>query len=526
MSVSIIDLFAGPGGLGEGFSSEIDGEHPFKIALSVEMDPHAHKTLSLRAFYRHFVRNGKAAPLEYYQYVSGSGGITRETLFNKFPDAAMESQAEALCAELGSEKPNQSESFFDQKIHQALDGEKNWLLIGGPPCQAYSLVGRARTLGRLIKDNGDQAGREEFNNDPRHKLYRQYLRILAVHSPAVFVMENVKGILSSKLDGKLIFPEILSDLKDPSKAADHYGWKVDAKHKYKIVSFVTGTEPTELSAFLIRSEEYGIPQCRHRVILLGIRDDIWKKLGGKIGKLSPAEKQMHLCDVIKNIPKLRSGLSKEEDTLKSWRDAIDRFSKNVKVPKDLKLLIEQARAFRADAHFSRSYSGKYIEPSTMQDWYVDKNLTTCLNHQTRAHIVSDLHRYLFAAIYTEKNGNAPRLCDFPDALLPKHSNVIREGNKSKQKFTDRFKVQKWNAPSSTVTSHISKDGHYFIHPDPVQCRSLTVREAARLQTFPDNYFFEGNRTQQYHQVGNAVPPYLAKQLAEIVLGIFRRIGCP
>ena len=134
----------------------------------------------------------------------------------------------------------------------------------------------------------------------------------------------------------------------------------------------------------------------------------------------------------------------------------------------------------------------------------------------------------FVAIMGELKKHSPQLKDFPDDLLPKHNNVIKKADKdvekasSEQKFADRFKVQVWDIPSSTITSHISKDGHYFIHPDPLQCRSLTVREAARLQTFPDNYFFEGNRTQQYHQVGNAVPPFLAHQLSCIVFDVFEK----
>ena len=137
-----------------------------------------------------------------------------------------------------------------------------------------------------------------------------------------------------------------------------------------------------------------------------------------------------------------------------------------------------------------------------------RNLDGILQHETRTHLKEDLARYLFSSVYLQQNNDFPKLKDYPDWLMPNHKNA--KGGK----FADRFRTQRPDQPATTVTSHISKDGHYFIHYDPSQCRSLTVREAARIQTFPDNYYFCGPRTQQYHQVGNAVPPYLARQIAE------------
>jgi DNA (cytosine-5)-methyltransferase 1 len=142
------------------------------------------------------------------------------------------------------------------------------------------------------------------------------------------------------------------------------------------------------------------------------------------------------------------------------------------------------------------------------------------NHSSRAHITKDIYRYFYAACFARIEEVSPKLADFPTDLLPNHANVpdaIVDSNM----FLDRFRVQPWGKPSTTVTSHISKDGHYYIHPDPSQARSLTVREAARLQSFPDNYFFTGPRTAQYTQVGNAVPPLLARAIAQSVFNIFR-----
>jgi len=139
-----------------------------------------------------------------------------------------------------------------------------------------------------------------------------------------------------------------------------------------------------------------------------------------------------------------------------------------------------------------------------------------IQHQSRQHMESDIARYLFSSVFAQVFGYSARLQQFPDALLPNHLNVQNSGMGGEIPFPDRFSVQCAKGPSSTIVSHIAKDGHYYIHFDPSQCRSLTVREAARLQTFPDDYFFEGNKTQQYHQVGNAVPPLLAHMLAEVV----------
>jgi DNA (cytosine-5)-methyltransferase 1 len=161
--------------------------------------------------------------------------------------------------------------------------------------------------------------------------------------------------------------------------------------------------------------------------------------------------------------------------------------------------------------------------SRLASFYRDRPLSLLANHESKAHMPADIVRYLFVSAYGHEMGSSPNLSDFPLALLPDHKNVDREspGNSI---FKDRFRVQLADRQSMTVTSHIAKDGHAFIHPDPVQCRSLTVREAARLQTFPDSYVFLGSRTSQYTQVGNAVPPFLALQIADIVGEILTAAG--
>jgi DNA (cytosine-5)-methyltransferase 1 len=521
-AIPVIDLFAGPGGLSHGFSSYRSDDVSFEVRLSIEKDEIAYRTLLLRAFVRQF----KRAPAEYYQYIR-SEGPSRESLAEMFPKEWAAAESEAKQWTLGEEP------FINvsRAILSALDGAPEWLLIGGPPCQAYSLAGRSRM--RNFSD---------FSKDERHTLYREYLRIVAVHQPPFFVMENVKGILSSKHGargtGSSIFEQILSDLRDPGSAVSTDPELADllpkAHHRYTIHSFSERAlfpEALHPNQFIIRSEDWGVPQRRHRVILFGIRDDV-TSVPPTLPDLFHKEPRISIDQVIDGLPTLRSGLSKADDSQTRWAAAIKRTASRktlagfgiAPVRKELAALAKRLPKRRTTG---LPYSPGDYRPIKLSRWLWDKDLRGVIQHQSRAHMAPDLMRYFFSACFALIEKRAPTLADFPKALLPAHANLTLNGPETAegdtdQHFGDRFRVQVRGEPATTITSHISKDGHYYIHYDPLQCRSLTVREAARLQTFPDSYFFEGNRTQQYHQVGNAVPPLLALKLANVVAVTARR----
>lgn len=512
-TIPVIDLFAGPGGLGEGFASLFDhrGRRVFRIALSVEMDKTAHRTLRLRSFFRSF--DPDEVPADYFRYLRGDPALpAQEALFERHPRAGDAAKDESWQATLGETAP----AYVSRRVSEALASRptsRPWIMIGGPPCQAYSLVGRSRMIGEV--------GHRVFYEDKRHTLYQEYLRLIKGHAPAVFIMENVKGLLSSRLNDTLIFEQILKDLRRPKPGLD-YRLTALSSTEDGLFSGCGNTDQADPEAFLLRAENHGVPQARHRLIIVGVRSD-YAASGANMPNAIPKSVPRTCRQAIEDLPPLRSSISRATDSESEWLDLLrsslhQRWFDQLASAGQHDVTERISRAVGC-LRIPRSRTGaRFIpwegKPKLAPEWFIDKRLGGVCNHESRSHIASDLWRYLFVSAFGATRGASPKIKDFPRALLPDHAN-IDEAVQSRM-FNDRFRVQIWDRPSTTVTSHISKDGHYFIHPDPTQVRSLTVREAARLQTFPDNYFFEGPRTEQYHQVGNAVPPLLARSVAESV----------
>lgn len=508
--IKVIDLFAGPGGLGEGFARySPDGStenRPFEVVFSAEKDLTAVRTLRLRKFYRLCEERGQV-PESYFRYVRGEQENPWDV---RTKDLWKRANAEARPTALGTDE---GDRILKKALRERISTGDDWILIGGPPCQAYSLVGRARNRGIEGYD---------AKSDERHFLYEHYLRVLAKRQPAAFVMENVKGLLSSRVGSEQIFPRILQDLTEPAR---HLGRKRGPKYTIhalaRPMSFGAGQEFSEIDprAFIVRAEEYGIPQARHRVILLGIRENLGV---AEPSFLKPLLQTLPARYALQSLPPLRSGFTRETIDTAEWRARLlSMLSRSRRSGLDADLADRMEDRFESSPRRQKhlDQGGRFVPRSTHpvgrsraeQDFLSrisNDRIGGVLNHEARAHMPEDLLRYLFVTTYGTSHGKSPKAADFPDALAPAHKNW------TSGKFADRFRVQLHDRPSTTVTSHISKDGHYFIHPDAWQCRSLTVREAARLQTFPDDYFFEGPRTAQFVQVGNAVPPSLAHRVAE------------
>lgn len=409
-----IDLFAGAGGFSEGFKRA-----GFEPVAHIEVDPAACFTLKTRLAYYYLTEKGKTDI--YIKYLKGE--ISRDQLYAFIPPHILES---VINLPIGDE--NNHRIF---KIIDKLNGKRHIdILVGGPPCQAYSLVGRAR----------DENGMQE---DPRNYLYIQYGRFLRKYSPGYFVFENVIGLLSAE-KGKYF--------RNIQKYFRRIGYIV---------------EP-----FIVNANEFGVPQNRKRVIILG-----WQKdLNPSIGELtSNVNHTSEVRSIFKDLPEIEAGGGK--DKYLSYAAGINNYLHFAKIRNGIDVLTQ---------HVARPHTeqDKEIYRITVQKWKSDR---TRLDYN-----------------------------DLPERLKT-HNN--------RESFLDRFKVVADDLPfSQTVVAHIAKDGHYYIHPDIDQNRSISVREAARLQSFPDDYYFEGTkegriRTPAFKQIGNAVPPLMAQAIAKRIMDL-------
>jgi DNA (cytosine-5)-methyltransferase 1 len=307
--------------------------------------------------------------------------------------------------------------------------------------------------------------------------------------------------------GGRIIDRLLSDLRHPGSAVRGEDASQNGGLEYKIYPladysptrglFDKGSE-SDPADYIVKSEEHRIPQARHRLILRGIRSDI----AVRPRRLRVYHDKVPMWAAISDLPRLRSKLSNGHDSGTNWVDTIRLMADNDALldpaidDRVHKVIFTQFNRLLANLSPGDAFLECDRQPVFQREWFSDTRLQGVCNHVTRCHMDTDLWRYFFLACYAAVHKKSPKLPHFPVSLLPKHDNLLQV-KPAEIIFKDRFRVQVRSQPAKTVTSHIGKDGHYFIHPDPSQCRSLTVRDDARLQTFPDNYLFAGPITRKY-----------------------------
>lgn len=398
--MNFIDLFSGAGGLSEGFIRA-----GFNPIAHVEIDPSACKTLETRLVYHKLKTENKLD--SYYDYLLEK--ISREKFIAKFSDEEISDSV--INTSIGG---SNNKGIFNQ-INRLANNREIDLVVGGPPCQAYSLIGRAR----------DKNG---MKDDSRNYLYKEYAKFLKEYRPKAFVFENVLGLITAN-NGKFF---------------------KNMKSYFKRIGY-------ELDYSIETSSDYGVLQNRKRIILIGWR----KNIEFNFPEFKKINNEWTVSSLLTDLKKLKPG---EQNNITKYR-------------------IE-----------TNDYLSKFE---------LRNGVDFVTQHIARPHNDRDLEIYKIAIKKFEK-GERLKYPDLPERL---------KTHKNQKSFTDRFKVVNANGLSHTMVAHIAKDGHHYIYPDRKQVRSLSVREAARIQSFPDNFYFEGGRTAAFRQIGNAVPPLMAQKIA-------------
>jgi len=398
--LTYIDLFSGAGGLSEGFIRE-----GFTPIVHVEIDSSACKTLETRLIYHNLLQNNNIEI--YYGYLKGE--IDKDIFVNKYDIHKISNSVMNKCIGVDNE------DIF-ANIDNKLQNKKVDLIIGGPPCQAYSLVGRSR----------DKNG---MKDDTRNHLYKEYAKFLKRYSPKVFVFENVMGLITAN-NGSYF------------KNMQTYFRRIGYNLNYTIQN----------------SEDFGVLQKRRRIILIG-----WKKgMTFNYPKFTKVSNNFTVKNIFSDLKKLNPG----------------------------------------ELNNITKYSEKPTE--YLQKFKLRSNIDFVTQHIARPHNERDLSIYKIAIKKWLHSKERLKYNDLPKEL---------KTHKNEKSFLDRFKVVDLDGFSHTMVAHISKDGHHYIYPSLKQIRSISVREAARIQSFPDDYYFEGGRTAAFRQIGNAVPPLMAEEIA-------------
>jgi len=400
--VNFIDLFSGAGGLSEGFIKA-----GFTPIAHVEIDKKACDTLETRLVYHKLKSENKIQ--NYYDYILEK--MTREEFLKTCSNSELSNSV--INIPIGGKN---NKNIFE-KIDKLAKGKQVDLIVGGPPCQAYSLVGRAR----------DKDG---MKNDSRNFLYKEYAKFLKKYEPKVFVFENVMGLITAE-KGRYF--------KNMQAYFRRIGYELD----YTIQ----------------KSEDFGVLQKRRRIILIG-----WQKGSNfKYPKFEKNKGEFTVSQILSDLKKLNPGEQK-----------------NIT---------------------------KYSGPTTayLERFELRNGIDFVTQHIARPHNERDLAIYKIAINKWMKKSERLKYPDLPTKL---------KTHKNEKSFVDRYKVVDPNGFSHTMVAHIAKDGHHYIYPDNKQVRSLSVREAARIQSFPDDFFFEGGRSAAFKQIGNAVPPLMAFEIAK------------